>query len=325
MSDTRLSAAATLLETAVVAQAPFADALVEAAADRDDLVVLSADLSKYTDLVPFLERFPDRFFQVGMAEANMMGAAGGLAKTGLRPVAVTYGVFATRRSYDQVAMALATGPTPSTIVAFLPGITTPFRATHQAIDDLALMRALPGMTVIDPLDATELRAAFLATLDSEGPVYLRGLRGRVDRLLDPAVYEFRTGASHVLRTGNSPVGLVGTGLGTQWALEAAGSLEALGVDAGVLHVPTLKPLGADDIADWCASHRLVVTIENHSVIGGLGSAVAEALAERGSPARLRRLGVPDRWADAGSLDHVRHRLGLNADALAVTVMQEIDR
>jgi transketolase len=325
VSEVHITAPAQLLEPAIVAQAPFADALVEAAMDRDDLVVLSADLSKYTDLVPFVERFPERFFQVGMAEANMMGAAGGLAKTGLRPVVVTYGVFATRRSYDQVAMALATGPTPSTIVAFLPGITTPFRATHQAIDDLALMRALPGMTVIDPVDATELRAAFLGTLDSDGPVYLRGLRGRVERLLDPAAYEFRTGAVHQLRVGDPVVGLIGTGLGTQWALEAAQSLRRLGVDAGVLHVPTLKPLDAESITEWCAPRRLIVTIENHTVIGGLGSAVAEALAEYGSATRLRRLGVPDRWADAGSLDHVRRQLGLDAEGLAAAVVQETVR
>jgi transketolase len=292
---------------------------------RDDLVVLSADLSKYTDLVPFLERFPDRFLQMGMAEANMMGAAGGVAKAGLRPVAVTYGVFATRRSYDQVAMALATGPTPSTIVAFLPGITTPFRATHQAIDDLALMRAIPGMTVIDPVDATELRAAFLATLDSDGPVYLRGLRGQVDRLLDPRDYAFHTGRVHALRPGGAEIGLIGTGLGTQWALEAAQSLALAGVDAGVLHVPTLKPLDAASIAEWCSARHVVLTVENHSIIGALGSAVAEALAEDGSSTRLRRLGVPDRWADAGSLPYVRRQLGLDAEGLAATVVRELEQ
>jgi transketolase len=316
---------AALLPAPASEEAPFADALVRAAEARQDVVVLSADLSKYTDLVPFLEQFPARFFQIGMAEANMMGIAGGLAKTGLRPVAVTYGVFATRRSYDQVAMALATGPTPSTIVAFLPGITTPFRATHQAIDDLALMRAVPGMTVIDPLDATELRAAFLGTLDSDGPVYLRGLRGRVDRLLDPIGYEFSVGRVYPLRTGGSEVGLVGTGIGTAWALEAAQALVRAGLEVGVLHVPTLKPLDSESVVEWCSDRSTVMTIENHSIVGGLGSAVAEALAERGAATRLRRLGVPDRWADAGSLSHIRARLGLDAAALAKTITAEADR
>jgi transketolase len=303
--------------------APFAEALLAAGTRRDDLVVLSADLSKYTDLVPFLERYPQRFVQMGMAEANMMGTAGGIAKAGFRPVAVTYGVFATRRSYDQVAMALATGPTPSTIMAFLPGITTPFRATHQAIDDLALMRALPGMTVIDPLDATELAASFTATLDSDGPVYIRGLRGRVDRLLDPAAYRFSVGAVHELRVGHGTVGLVGTGIGTQWALSAASALVDEGVAVAVLHVPTLKPLDGDAIADWCRRRSAVITVENHSIVGGLGSAVAEALAERASAVRLRRLGVPDRWADAGSLEYVRARLGLDSGGIATVVREEM--
>src|SRR5919197_3305916 len=129
--------------------------------------------------MPFAEAYPERFLQVGMAEANMMGVAGGLAKTGLLPFAVTYGVFATRRAYDQLAMALATGASRGVVVAFLPGITTPFRATHQAIDDLALMRALPGMTVVDPADATELAAALEFAVAQSGPVYIRGLRGRV--------------------------------------------------------------------------------------------------------------------------------------------------
>jgi transketolase len=324
VSDVGL-ASGLMLQTPDVALAPFAGALVSAAARRDDLVVLSADLSKYTDLVPFAERYPERFFQMGMAEANMMGAAGGLAKAGLRPIAVTYGVFATRRSYDQVAMALATGPTPSTVVAFLPGITTPFRATHQAIDDLALMRALPGMTVIDPLDATELEAAFTVTLTSDGPVYIRGLRGQVDRLLDPRAYTFTTASVHPLRAGDAEVGLVGTGIGTQWALEAAAILSSAGVEVGVLHVPTLKPVDAEALAGWCAAHSSVWTIENHSVVGALGSTVAEVLAERGAGVRLRRLGVPDRWAEAGSLDYIRQRLGLDAETIASTVLAEVSR
>jgi transketolase len=311
-----------LLDPPEVAMAPFADALVAAGVERDDLAVLSADLSKYTDLVPFVERFPTRFFQMGMAEANMMGTAGGLAKAGLRPVAVTYGVFATRRSYDQVAMALATGPTPSTIVAFLPGITTPFRATHQAIDDLALMRALPGMTVIDPLDATEFVAAFTETLDSDGPVYIRGLRSRVDRLLDPESYRFTIDGVHELRPSNAPVGLIGTGIGTQWALEAAAVLALKGTEVGVLHVPTLKPLADEAIADWCERHSTVMTVENHSIIGALGSAVAESLASHGSGVRLRRLGVPDRWADAGTLEFVRGQLGLDAEGIASRTLAE---
>ena len=277
--------------------------------------MLSADLGKYTDVASFAEAYPDRFFQVGMAEANMMGVAGGLAKTGLLPFAVTYGVFATRRAYDQVAMALATGPSRAIVVAFLPGITTPFRATHQAIDDLALMRALPGMTVIDPADATELAAAVPAAAAHDGPVYLRGLRGAVAQLFDPDGFELRIGEARILRMGGE-VALVGTGLGTQWALEAVALLDDRGIEASLLHVPTLKPADGDAIADFCAGFGVVTTVENHSTAGGLASLVAESLAARGVGTRVRPLGVPDRWAPAGSLDYIRGLLGLDAAGIA---------
>jgi transketolase len=308
----------TQASASVLRQAPFADAMVALGERRPDVVVLSADLGKYTDVAPFAAAYPERFFQVGMAEANMMGIAGGLAKTGLLPFAVTYGVFATRRAYDQVAMALATGPSRGVVVAFLPGITTPFRATHQAIDDLALMRALPGMTVIDPADATELAAAVDAAADHDGPVYLRGLRGTVAQLFDPEGFELRIGRARTLLAGGD-VAIVSTGLGTQWALEAATLLDGRGVRASLLHVPTLKPADSAAIAEFCAGFAVVVTVENHSTIGGLASLVAEALASSGTDTRLRALGVPDRWAPAGSLDYIRSRLGLDAAGIAEAV------
>jgi transketolase len=299
----------------VTRQAPFGDALVALGARRPDVVVLSADLGKYTDVDGFAAAYPERFFQVGMAEANMMGTAGGLAKTGFLPFAVTYGVFATRRAYDQVAMALATGPSRGVVVAFLPGITAPFRATHQAIDDLALMRALPGMAVIDPADATELAAAVGAAADHDGPVYLRGLRGAVAQIFEPDGFRLRIGEARRL-LGGDDVALVSTGLGTQWALEAAAVLEERGVAASLLHMPTLKPLDGAAVATFCADFGTVTTVENHSVVGGLAAAVAGALAERGLPTRLRALGVPDRWAPAGSLDYIRAQLRLDATGIA---------
>ena len=186
--------------TAPLVDAPFASAIVELGRLRPELVVLSADLSKYTDVAPFAATFPERFFQVGMAEQNMMGIAGGLAKTGLLPVAVTYCVFATRRAGDQIQMALSTGHHTAVIAAFLPGITTPFRASHQGNDDLAIMRAVPGMTVIDPMDATELAAALHAAINISGPVYLRGLHGQVPAILEPPL-EFTIGATRLFRDG----------------------------------------------------------------------------------------------------------------------------
>lgn len=292
--------------------APFATALVELGRRRDDVVVLSADLSKYTDVLPFAKAFPDRFFQVGMAEANMMGIAGGLAKTGYLPIAVTYGVFATRRAYDQVAMALSTGASRGIIVAFLPGITTPFRATHQAIDDLSLMRALAGMTVIDPADATELAAALEVAVAHNGPVYVRGLRGTVARLFESDRFHLETREL----TNGGQIGLIATGLGTQWALDATDLLDGR---ASLLHVPILKPLNEEAVADFCSRFEIVTTIENHSIVGGLGSAVAETVAAHGLGTQLRRLGVPDKWAPAGSVEHIRRELGLDAAAIAETI------
>jgi len=289
--------------------APFATALVELGRRREDVVVLSADLSKYTDVLPFAEAFPERFFQIGMAEANMMGIAGGFAKTGFLPIAVTYGVFATRRAYDQIAMALTTGPSRAIVVAFLPGITTPFKATHQAIDDLALMRSMPGMVVVDPADATELAAALAHAESRDGTVYIRGLRGVVPRLFDSVDPSLQP---RQLLAGED-VGLISSGLGCQWALEAA---ELLDGRASLLHVPVLKPFGEQAVAEFCARFEVVTTIENHSTVGGLGTAVAETIAARGRGTRVRKLGVPDRWAPAGSIEHIRNELGLDAASIA---------
>lgn len=300
--------------------APFSVGLLAVAESRPDVVVLSADLSKYTDILPFAERHPDRFIQLGMAEQNMMGVAGGLAKTGLVPIAVTYGVFATRRACEQIQMALATGPRrPAVVVAFLPGVTTPFRATHQAIDDLSIMRAVPGMTVIDPADATEMEAVLAAAIVEGGPVYVRGLRGRVRRVLDPETHQFEIGRSYELRSGSS-VGIISTGLATQWALEVADAVGAEGVEVGLLHVPTIKPFDAVGVAAFATNYSRVIAIENHSVVGGLGSAVAEVLAESGSPVRLERKGVPDAWPPAGELEFIRREIKLDRDSLVEHVL-----
>jgi transketolase len=288
-------------------------------------VVLSADLSKYTDVLPFAEQFPDRFLQMGMAEQNMMGVAGGLAKSGFTPIAVTYGVFATRRAGEQIQMALSTGQSnTAVVVAFLPGITTPFTATHQATDDLAIMRNVPGVTVIDPADATDMTMSIRAAVEVPGPVYLRGLRGTVKQIIEPERYSFEIGQVYELKSG-SDVGLIGTGLGTEWALEASDLLARDGIDASVLHVPTIKPLDGDAIARYASRFPLIVTVENHSVIGALGSAVSEVLAERGMGTVLQRLGVPDQWADAGPLDYIRSCLQLDAEGLARAVSDSITR
>lgn len=313
---------AAVLPTPEIASAPFAQTLLHLAERRPDVVVLSADLSNYTDLRPFADAYPERFVQVGMAEQNMMGIAGGMARAGRLPIAVTYGVFATRRAYDQVALALGTGGVHAIIVAFLPGITTPFRATHQATDDIALMLAIPGMTVIDPADATEFSAAVEAAVDSRGPVYIRGLRGQVERRFPAQDFRFEIGQARWVREGHDRL-VISTGLATTWALDAAEILSSEGYTTGVLHVPTLKPFARDAVHSACSQFSHAFVLENHSVVGGLAASVSSTCAELGIATRVVPIGIPDEWAPAGSLAHIRTELGLDAQSLASRILNGV--
>lgn len=317
-TPTTTTTAAAAAATACSVDAPFATALLELARQREDVVVLAADLAHYTDVQPFADAYPDRFFQIGMAEQNLMGVAAGLAKSGFVPIITTYCVFASRRAYEQVALALCTGRRPAVIAAFLPGITTPFRATHQGTDDLSLMRNIPGITVLDPADSTELAAALPAAVDAGGTVYLRGLRGRVSTVFDPAEHDFRIGPAYELRAGGS-VGVISTGLATTWAMDALDELAADGIAAGHLHVPTIKPADTVSIAAFTARYPNVVTVENHARIGGLGTVVAEVIADEGIRTRLHRQGIPDSWPPAGSLDYIRGQVGLDTAGIAAAV------
>lgn len=313
---------ADLLPSPEIDSAPFAQALLDLAEHRPDVVVLSADLSNYTDLRPFADAYPKRFVQVGMAEQNMMGIAGGLARAGRLPIAVTYGVFATRRAYDQVALALGTGDVHAIIVAFLPGITTPFRATHQATDDIALMRAIPGMTVIDPADSTEFAAAVQTAAAAQGPIYIRGLRGQVERRFRARDFRFEIGPARWVREGHDRL-VISTGLATTWALDAAEILSQEGCSTAVLHVPTLKPFDRDSVRSACSRFTHAFVLENHSVVGGLAESVGSACAERGIATTVVPIGIPDEWAPAGSLAHIRTELGLDAQSLAATILDGV--
>jgi len=297
--------------------APFGRALLALGEARADVVGLSADLSKYTDIGPFAEAFPARFFQTGMAEANMMGIAAGLARVGYTPFVTTYGVFASRRAFDQVAMAIALGRQNVKIFAFLPGLTTPGGPTHQAIEDVALMRTLPNMTVIDPADARELMQVVQAVAAHDGPAYVRGLRGIVPIVL-PAEYRFEIGKARLLRDGRH-VGLVSAGIMTERALQAADLLDRRGIRAAVLHASSLKPFDTPAVRALAARVPVLFSIENGTVVGGLGSAVAEALAGAGSGTRLTMLGVQDQFPVAGSLEYLLAKYGLTPAAIAETV------
>jgi len=299
-------------------QAPFGTALRALGHVRADIVGLTADLAKYTDVLPFAEAFPARFFNVGMAEQNMIAMAAGLAKTGLVPYCTTYGVFATRRAYDFVAIACAHSRLKVRIFAGLPGLTTSYGGTHQAIEDLALMRAIPGLTVIDPCDATEMTQLVPAIVDVDGPVYVRLVRGTVPVVLDPARYRFEVGKARQLREGRD-VGIVSTGFMTDRALQAAERLAAQGIDAAVLHASTLKPFDAEAVVELAGSVTRLVTIENHVVSGGLGTAVAETLVDHRVRQPLTRLGLPDQWLECGSVASLQDKYGLTVDRLTEAI------
>ena len=294
--------------------APFGHALVNAAELNPRIVGLTADLGKYTDIHIFAERYPDRFFQVGMAEQNLIGIAAGLARTGFIPFATTYCVFATRRAYDFIAIGAALGKANVKIIAGLPGLTTGYGGTHQGIEDLALMRSIPNLTVIDPCDATEITQAIPIIAAHPGPVYMRLLRGQVPVVLDPQSYQFKIGKAQLLCEGDD-VAIVSTGLMTGRALEAAKMLLDKRIRASVLHVGTLKPFDRDAVLAAARRTKVLVTAENHVITGGLGSAVADTLADAGVATRLRRIGIPDCFCDSGSIPQLVKQYRMDAASI----------
>ena len=295
--------------------APFGHALVALAKDRPEIVGLTADLGKYTDLHIFAQAYPDRFYQMGMAEQVMFGAASGLAAEGFAPFATTYAVFASRRAYDFIHQTIAEEDRNVKIVCALPGLTSGYGPSHQATEDLALMRAIPGMTVVDPCDAHEIEQATAAIADHRGPVYMRLLRGQVPLVLDEYGYTFELGKAKVIRDGTDVL-VISSGLLTMRALEAAAALAADKVSVAVLHVPTIKPLDTETIlAEAGKTGRLVVVAENHTVVGGLGEAVAGLLMRNGLNPRFRQIGLPDEFLDAGALPTLHERYGLSTAAV----------
>jgi transketolase len=273
--------------------APFGKALVELARSRPEIVGLTADLAKYTDLHLFAQACPERFFQMGMAEQLLMGAAGGMAKEGLTPFATTYAVFGTRRAYDFIHQVIAEENLNVKMCCALPGLTTGYGPSHQATEDLAMMRGIPGMTIVDPCDALDIEQAVPQIAAHKGPVYMRLLRGNVPLVLDEYDYQFELGKAKRLREG-ADVLVISSGFMTMRALEVAQDLAADKVGVAVLHCPTIKPLDEAAIVEAVrVKPRLVVVAENHSVVGGLGEAVASALLRhRVQPAGFQLAGLP---------------------------------
>lgn len=296
------------------ASAPFGHALVALAKRRPNTVALSADLSKYTDLAPFISNFPDRFFNVGMAEQNLFAIAAGMARTGLTPFCTTYGVFATRRAYEFLAIACAHDRLNVKIFAGLPGLTTGYGGTHQGTEDTGLARLIPNLVVIDPCDATELAQVVEAAEEHDGPVYVRLLRAQVPQVLSPDSYRFVIGRAVRLKEGND-FGIISTGLMTERALDAAAELDAAGIATGVLHVPTIKPFDAEAVAEFAARTGRIAVAENHVSQGGLASQVAEALFDAGVSVKMTRIGLPDRFLECGTVSVLQERYGLTVGAM----------
>lgn len=298
-----------------VRSAPFGHALVQLARQRQDVVGMTADLAKYTDLHVFAQAFPERFFQMGMAEQLLMASAGGMAKEGLTPFATTYAVFGTRRAYDFIHQVIAEEGLNVKMCCALPGLTTGYGPSHQATEDVALMRGIPGLTIVDPCDALDIEQAVPAIAAHQGPVYMRLLRGNVPLVLDEYDYRFELGKASMLRDGRDVL-IISSGLMTMRALEAAQELHKDSVDVAVLHVPTIKPLDEKSILRAVGGGaRLVVVAENHSVIGGLGESVASLLMRHRASPVFRQIGLPDAFLDAGALPTLHDRYGISTQAV----------
>ena len=321
--STRLKTSAMIASIAsegqVTRSAPFGNALVELARTKTNVIGMTADLGKYTDLHIFAKEFPERFYQMGMAEQLLMGAASGFAHEGAQPFVTTYAVFATRRAYDFIHQTIAEDNLDVKIVAALPGLTTGYGPSHQAAEDLALMRAMPNMTVIDPCDALDIEQMVPAIAAHKGPVYARLLRGNVPAVLDEYDYQFELGKAKLLRDGRDVL-IISSGILTMRALETAKALQADNVDVAVLHVPTIKPLDTETIIrEAKRSGRLVVVAENHTTIGGLGEAVATALLTAGVTPTYRQIALPDAFLDAGALPTLHDRYGISTNVMSATI------
>ncbi len=290
--------------------APFGTALTELGRERPEIVGLTADMGRFSDMNAFRDEFPDRFFNVGMAEQSLLMVAAGLAKTGKIAYCTSYSVFITRRALDFLQIACAHANANVKIIAGMPGLMNPYGATHQATDDIAILRMIPGLTIIDPVDATELKQVVKAVADIPGTVYVRGLRGNVPVVLDPDTYTFEVGQAKLLAAGND-VGIISSGFMTQRGLQASEEAAESGIRAAVLHVPTIKPFDEKGIQDFAAGVKRLVVIENHQTTGGLATLVIEALFDAGISVPVIKIGIGNRFHEAGSQAYVEEKYGLD--------------
>ncbi len=289
----------------------YGNALVELGKEHDNLVVLDADLAEATKTGMFKKAFPERHIDCGIAESNMIGIAAGLASTGKVPFCSSFAMFAAGRAFEQVRNSVGYPHLNVKIGATHAGISVgEDGASHQCNEDIALMRVIPGMTIINPSDDVEAKAAVKAAYEMEGPVYLRFGRLAVPVINDRSDYKFEIGKGIVLREG-SDVTIIATGLEVNESLEAAKMLEADGISAQVINIHTIKPLDTELVVSAAKKTGKVVTVEEHSIIGGLGGAVAETLSEQ-CPTKMLRIGVMDTFGESGPAVKLLEKYGLDA-------------
>ena len=299
----------------------FGEGLVELGKQNPDVVVFDADVCESTLTNKFKAAFPDRFYEMGIAEANMIGAAAGMSTLGFLPWVSTFAVFIAKRAADQVRVSVAYPCLNVKLNGAYGGIPTGNAgATHQSVQDVAVMRAMPNMTVVVTADAFEARQAVLASGTHVGPLYLRTARDPVPVIFDHR-HEFEIGRSYVLRQGDN-VTIIANDMMTAKALEAAKELDKEGIQARVIHLPTVKPIDADVIAQASRDTGRIITVENHSRLGGLGGAVAEVLTEL-APCYQRRLGFPDTFGESGPTEAIFDKFGMNTKDILATAREMV--
>ena len=301
----------------------YGDALVAAALDDERIVALCADLVTPTETDRFRDELPERFYNVGIAEANMIGMAGGMARSGDIPFCHSFCAFITKRVLDQITMQAAYPNLPVKIVGFLPGVATILGVSHQAIEDVAIMRAIPNLAIFEPSGPEYHAAMVKLALEWDGPVYLR--MKRPEKTPEAFIPQPLTIGKAVLRRAGGDVTIISAGLCVNEALVAADVLTTEGIAASVVDMASIKPLDQEMIYEQAAATGAIVTAENHSVIGGLGSAVAETLMDAGIGLPFERVGIKDQFCEGGTTPYLMHKFGLDAVAIAAAARRVVTK
>ena len=300
----------------------YGEALVELGKINKDVVVLDADLTKSTKTNLFQEKFPERHFNVGIAEADLIGTAAGLATCGKIAFASTFAMFAAGRGFEQIRNTVAYPKLNVKIAPTHAGISVgEDGGSHQSVEDIALMRAIPGMVVLSPADAVETKKMVFAAAEYNGPVYIRMGRLDVETIFDEATYDFQIGIANTVREGND-VTIAATGLMTAEALKAADILAQEGISVRVINVGTIKPLDGETILKAAQETKFIITAEEHSVIGGLGSAVSEFLSEV-HPTKVKKLGIYDKFGQSGKANELLEKYELTAAKLVAMAKENM--